>query len=217
MAGPWSPWATFADVGSNTYDSQTNFILPVGDWAIYMGDRWHSENLMRSTYVWLPLNITGTTVRMANHESWSVDLQSKTWKDGPKTVPMEGANAALTNGAVVVDCPVCANGKAAGYIGGPSDGTVTFPEFTLNKTCGYINATFVFTYVNRDATQRESLVQVNGEKQTVAFVPTGNDATVGQSVAHYRLKGGQSNVLVVSGVNGTYGADTEAVFVPYLA
>lgn len=217
MAGPWSPWATFADVGSNTYQSQTNYILPVGDWAIYMGDRWHSENLMRSTYVWLPLNITGTTVRMANHESWSVDLRSKTWKEGPQTTAMRGDAATLSNGAVVVNCNVCSDGKAAGYIGGPSDGTATFPAVTLKKSCGDIDATLVFTYVNRDSTQRESLVQVNGVGQTIAFVPTGDDATVGQSVAHYRLKGGQSNVIAVSGINGTYGADTDAVLVPYVA
>lgn len=30
----------------------------------YMGDRWVSTNLMTSTYVWLPLTISGTTATL---------------------------------------------------------------------------------------------------------------------------------------------------------
>ena len=32
----------------------------------YMGDRWVSSNLMRSTYVWLPLTLSGTTATLVN-------------------------------------------------------------------------------------------------------------------------------------------------------
>ena len=31
LSGPWSEWATFADEGSNTYNSQTTFVFGVGD------------------------------------------------------------------------------------------------------------------------------------------------------------------------------------------
>ncbi|KAI0909995.1 glycosyl hydrolase [Ustulina deusta] len=74
LSGPWSAWKTFADAGSNTYSSQTNFVLPFGSDAIYMGDRWVSGNLMRSTYVWLPLTFSGTAVTMKNYVNWTPDV-----------------------------------------------------------------------------------------------------------------------------------------------
>jgi hypothetical protein len=40
LFGPWSSWATFAPTGTNTYDSQTNFILQYNGKVIYMGDRY---------------------------------------------------------------------------------------------------------------------------------------------------------------------------------
>lgn len=76
LAGPWSAWKTFADSGSNTYASQTTFILPVGDNAVYLGDRWVSSNLMRSTYIWLPLQLSGTTATMKNAVNWVIDPNS---------------------------------------------------------------------------------------------------------------------------------------------
>jgi hypothetical protein len=27
LYGPWTSWTTFAEIGSNTYDSQTNYVL----------------------------------------------------------------------------------------------------------------------------------------------------------------------------------------------
>lgn len=83
IAGPWSAWKTFADQGSKTYTSQTNYILPVGNSFIYMGDRWVSSNLMRSTYVWLPLTISGTTASMKNAVNWVVDANSGSMTSGP--------------------------------------------------------------------------------------------------------------------------------------
>lgn len=34
LSGPWSEWASFADEGSNTYNSQTTFVFAVGDTAM---------------------------------------------------------------------------------------------------------------------------------------------------------------------------------------
>jgi hypothetical protein len=76
LSGPWSAWKTFADTGSNTYNSQTTFVLDVGGNAMYMGDRWVSSNLMASTYVWLPLKIEGTTATMKNAVNWVIDASS---------------------------------------------------------------------------------------------------------------------------------------------
>jgi hypothetical protein len=36
---PWSAWREFANNGANIYHLQSTFILPVGNTAVYMGDR----------------------------------------------------------------------------------------------------------------------------------------------------------------------------------
>ena len=72
LTSGWTTWATFADKGSKTYSSQTHYVLPYGSSGnvMYMGDRWVSKNLQASTYVWLPLSISGTSVTMKDHAAW---------------------------------------------------------------------------------------------------------------------------------------------------
>jgi hypothetical protein len=36
----------------------------LADFIRYMGDRWLSSNLMASTYIWLPLTLSGTTATL---------------------------------------------------------------------------------------------------------------------------------------------------------
>jgi hypothetical protein len=36
----------------------------LADFIRYMGDRWFSSNLMASTYIWLPLTLSGTTATL---------------------------------------------------------------------------------------------------------------------------------------------------------
>ena len=84
MAGPWSAWKSFAPSGTNTCNSQTTFILPVvGNTAtayVFLGDRWNSNNLTDSRYVWQPLTIKGTTVSMTCPTSWTLDTSAGTWR-----------------------------------------------------------------------------------------------------------------------------------------
>jgi hypothetical protein len=84
MAGPWATWKSFAPSGTNTCNSQTTFILPVtGSSAttyMFLGDRWNSNNLTDSRYVWLPLTIKGTTVSMTCATSWILDAAAGTWR-----------------------------------------------------------------------------------------------------------------------------------------
>lgn len=127
LSGPWSAWADFAPSGTNTYNSQTNFILPVGNTFIYMGDRWLSSNLMASTYVWLPLTISGATASLpTNYINWVVDTSTGAYANGPSETSDEGEGAALSGGAKVVSCSGCSGSNAAGYIGGTSGGVATF-------------------------------------------------------------------------------------------
>jgi hypothetical protein len=83
MAGPWGTWRSFAPSGTNTCNSQTTFIFPVtgrsGTTYVFLGDRWNSNNLADSRYIWQPLTINGTTVSMTCPTSWNLDVSAGTW------------------------------------------------------------------------------------------------------------------------------------------
>ncbi|KAI2616825.1 carbohydrate-binding module family 35 protein [Hypoxylon sp. NC1633] len=215
LTSGWSAWATFADAGSKTYTSQTNFVLPVGpSAAIYLGDRWVSTNLMTSTYVWLPLTISGTSVRMPNAESWVPNLSSTSSSASlakPAETTYEGETAAYSGAARNVNCGSgCSGGVAAGYIGGPDGGMVTFTGIRSDSDA---RSTVRIRYVNGDSSPRYANVAVNGgTAQKIAFLPTGS--SVSASTLHVDLKAGSGNQIVIQGVNGGWGPDVDRLIVP---
>jgi hypothetical protein len=83
LAGPWTALADFAPVGSNTFNSQTAYVLPVagtaGTMYLYMGDRWVPKNLATSTYIWLPLTISGNSASMNWQSQWLINAATGTW------------------------------------------------------------------------------------------------------------------------------------------
>lgn len=217
LSGPWSSWATFATAGSNTYTSQTNFVLPVSDsLTMYLGDRWVSSNLMRSTYVWLPLTFSGTSVSMADYVNWVPNVASGgVWAAGPSENQPEAESATLSGGATVVTCSGCSGGQAAGYIGGSSGGMVTFSGVTSNvaTTAG---TTIRIKYENGDSASRHAQVRCNGgAAQQVAFLPTASgQGTPGSSVVNCALTQGSANTVVITQTDGTYGPDVDRIMVP---
>lgn len=214
LSGPWSDWTAFATVGSDTYTSQTNYILPVSDdLAMYMGDRWVSTNLMRSTYVWLPLSISGTAVTMANHVNWIPNVAGGgAWTAGPAETQAEGEAAGLSGGAVVVACSGCSGSEAAGYIGGPAGGAVAFSG--VEAEAGG-DTTIRIRYENGDGGQRFAEVSCNGAAAaTVAFLPTDSGVTPGSSVLVCALAAGAANTVVMTQTDGGYGPDVDRILVP---
>ncbi|KAG6359327.1 hypothetical protein INS49_012848 [Diaporthe citri] len=214
LSSGWSAWATFATAGSNTYTSQTNYVLPVSNsLTMYMGDRWVSTNLMASTYVWLPLTFSGTKVTMANQVNWIPNVASGgAWTVGPSESQAEGEAATLTNGAKTVTCSGCSGGSAAGYIGGSTGGTVTFNGVVSSAAT---TSSIRIKYQNGDSSQRYADVSCNGVKQKVAFLPTASgNGTPGSSVVNCALRSGSDNVVVVSQTDGTYGPDVDRIMVP---
>ena len=209
LSGPWSAWKKFADSGSNTYASQTTFVLPVGNSFMYMGDRWHSENLMRSTYIWLPLQISGTTATMKNAVNWIINPSTGAMTAGPTENSYEGESATLASGARTISCSSCSGSQSAGYIGGTSSGVITFANAQYSATT---RTTLRIKYLNGDSSQRYADVTVNGKMQKVAFVPHGG-GDPGSSVVHVDLKQG-SNEIKIAGNNGGWGPDIDRVFVP---
>ena len=83
LSGPWSTWKLFAPMGSKTHNSQTTFVLPVqgsrGTTYMFMGDRWNPSSLGTSTYIWLPLTVSGTSVSLAWHGRWFIDTATGRW------------------------------------------------------------------------------------------------------------------------------------------
>jgi len=83
MAGPWAAWKSFAPSGTNTCNSQTAFILPVtGSSAttyVLLADRWNSNNLTDSRYIWLPLTVNGTTLSTTCLTSWKLNVSTGVW------------------------------------------------------------------------------------------------------------------------------------------
>jgi hypothetical protein len=91
IGGTWSGFADFTPSSSNTFASQTSFVLPVsgssGTSYVYLGDRWNSGDLNSSLPIWLPLTISGGTASMSWYDQWSIDTATGSWAGvvGPAT------------------------------------------------------------------------------------------------------------------------------------
>lgn len=218
LAGPWSAWTSFAGSGTNTYSSQTNYILPVSDsLTVYLGDRWVSTNLMASTYVWLPLTFSGTSVSMANYVNWIPNVlgaaSTAAWSAGPTENDPEGEAATLGGGAKVVTCAGCSGGEAAGYIGGSALGTVTFAGVVSGATTA--KTTIRVKYENGDSSQRLANVTCGGTVYDLAFLPTASGTGApGSSVVHCAMTSGSANSVVLGLSSGAYGPDVDRIMVP---
>lgn len=97
LSGPWSSWKSFAPSGTNTCNSQTANIITVqgssGTTYVYAGDRWNTGSIGASPMVWLPLNISGTSVSISCLSSWSIDAAAGTFSAGSGG----GTSSVLTN------------------------------------------------------------------------------------------------------------------------
>lgn len=205
LSGPWSAWTTFATVGSNTYSSQTAAVVSINGVVMYMGDRWKSSNLMTSTYVWLPITISGTKATMSNQVNWIINPTAGTWTAGPtETTPeAEASTNTLANGAITLTCSGCSGGVQVGYIGGPSPGGT----LTMNGVSSSVATTTSIRihHTNGDSVQRYANVVVNGVSNILAFLPTADGNTPGTSVLTTALKSGTTNVIQFQSYNSGWG------------
>ncbi|EKD18875.1 uncharacterized protein L3040_005098 [Drepanopeziza brunnea f. sp. 'multigermtubi'] len=210
LSGPWSSWTPFVPVGSKTFSSQTAAVVNVNGVVMYMGDRWKKENLMTSTYVWLPLKLSGTTASMEDKVNWVLDISAGTWAAGPKetSTEAEASTNILANGAKVIDCKPCSGGKSVGYIGGSTGGTLTMEVTSIQPT----NSTIRVHYVNGDKTQRYATVVVNDVTTVMAFVPTSGGKPM-DSLLTVPLKAGK-NTVKFEAYEGGWGPDIDRLMVP---
>lgn len=83
MSGPWTSRGDFTPGSTNTWQSQTTYIQPIQGSStttcVFMGDRWVEGQFGESTYIWLPLSISGPTVTLNWYNSWTLDTATGAW------------------------------------------------------------------------------------------------------------------------------------------
>ncbi|CAI6088190.1 unnamed protein product [Clonostachys chloroleuca] len=189
LSGPWSPWEPFADVGTNTYDSQVTFVLPTGSGTLYLGDRWEFPPLPRSTYVWLPLNIDGTKVTMPPAPSYVLDQQ-------------DGAARTRVTNKMLKQSKNSENGRNTD---GDKQILANF-EFETSMESGA--TTLVFQYTTEGDKEQNALLMIDDDfKQQVAFLASPGPDKVALSTVHV-MKGFSKGTHYVT-VVGSSGQGTD--------
>jgi len=178
---------------------------------MYLGDRWRSDNLHSSTYIWLPISIRGpTSVSLKNKINWVPNLlEGGTWTEGITETGYEGEAGQAGGAARTVSCSDCSGGRAMGYVGGPDNGSVTISGITTEKA-GV--TTVRIRYANGDSSTRYANVRVNDQAPVkLAFLPSRGGTSSSTLVTHLETA---DNVIVFEGIDGGWGPDIDKLFVP---
>ena len=89
IAGPWSSLTNLGD--GTTFDTQSAFVIPyVGSQAttyIFAGDRWQDPDLVSSKYIWIPIQISGTSLTLNDYAQWQLDVTTGHWSDDQSLIP----------------------------------------------------------------------------------------------------------------------------------
>ena len=89
IAGPWSSLSNLGD--GTTFDTQSAFVIPfVGSQAttyIFAGDRWQDPDLVSSKYIWIPIQISGTSLTLNDYAQWQLDVTTGHWSDDQTLIP----------------------------------------------------------------------------------------------------------------------------------
>lgn len=139
LSGPWSRDTLFAPAGSNTWNTQTTYILPIVSGCdttfMYMGDRWSfPKQHSAATYVWMPLQWRNGEPFMPEYwEAWSVETMQ------PATLPLKKVSDKKWVGVkpgesecYTVTLP--ADGKI--YLKGDADDSSAYAEIVITNSKG---------------------------------------------------------------------------------
>ena len=78
LAGPWSEFKDIAPPETNTYGSQSTFLLKVvgtkNTAVILMADQWQPRTQWDSRYLWMPVEIGAGQMRLPEPRPWSIDV-----------------------------------------------------------------------------------------------------------------------------------------------
>ncbi|KAI0361962.1 galactan 1,3-beta-galactosidase [Trametes cingulata] len=205
LAGPWSSQADIAPENVRTYYSQNAYDLPLGSNAIYMGDRWRSNLLGSSQYIWYPLDFSSGSPQIVHADVWSVNLGAGTYSVASGT-SYEAENGQLGGSSRLLSNSAFSGGKAVGYLG--NGGTVTI------TVQGRGTAQWVALYIaNGDSSWRNTTISVNGGSSIVLDQPnTGGGGVVLSVPVQLNLRSG-SNTITFSAGQSNYAADLDKIIV----
>ncbi len=110
LGGPWAKGGNIAVTNTHTYESQVGFSFTLKGSEttsfIYMGDRWAVRNFSTSRLVVLPIEVSGTTLKVPWHDQWSIDPGTGKWHagarnfiDGEYTITVRHSGLALGIGS----------------------------------------------------------------------------------------------------------------------
>lgn len=83
LAGPWSEFVDIAPPETNTYQSQSTYLLKVAGTkdttVIFMADQWRPKTQWDSRYLWMPLEIENGKLWLPEPKPWSIDVRKGTY------------------------------------------------------------------------------------------------------------------------------------------
>jgi hypothetical protein len=109
--GPLSSLSFAHEQLQNAYD------LPLGSNAIYMGDRWRSDLLGSSRYVWFPLSWSSGSPQLVAADVWSVDVNAGSYTVASGTT-YEAESGTKGGSATSISLSTFSGGQGVGYLGG---------------------------------------------------------------------------------------------------
>ncbi|RPD79946.1 galactan 1,3-beta-galactosidase [Lentinus tigrinus ALCF2SS1-7] len=205
LSGSWSSEADIATESVRTWYSQNAYDLPLGSNAIYMGDRWRSDLLGSSTYIWYPLDFSSGSPQLIHADVWSVNLAAGTWSVASGTT-YEAEKGTRSGSSTLLSDSSFSGGQAVGYLGNGGSVSITVQ--------GRGAAQWVALYfANGDSSWRNTTVSVNGGSPVWVDQPsTGGGHVIISVPVQLNLNSG-SNTITFSAGQSNYAADLDKIIV----
>jgi len=206
----WSPARSIAPDSSNTFDSQSNNVIPVGeDQFIFTGDRWKPSQLGDSRYIWLPIEFNpDNSIKISWHSEWWIDSTSGAWGES-NSIKYEAESSLNIDfpGGTVVACTGCNGGSAVGYIGN-GEGRLTLKNILVPVSSNY---SITIGYTNGDETSRTANTLVNEVPDIEITFPSTNGGQVTKEIVfHTQLIQGRNNSITFFN-NENWGPDFDFI------
>ena len=81
-----------------------------------MGDRWRSDLLGTSTYIWYPIDFSGSVPTLVHADVWDVNIAAGTYSVVSGTT-YEAESGTRSGSATLITSSSMSGGEAVGYLG----------------------------------------------------------------------------------------------------
>lgn len=186
LAGPWSGGTDIAPASTNTYNSQSTFVLTIPGSSqttyVFMGDAWDSKGTSAANYMWLPLSVSTSahTATLQNYAYWKVNPSTGVVTTSSTGKRYEAEDAFFTGNAAVTECDHCVSKRSVHKIDHSSNVTFVDVDGLGNGERQWMS----LHYSVNNATAGDAYVSINGEKFRVGDlnVRAGSHSTIPISV-----------------------------------